>query len=201
MHASVVAKRCRVLIAAILLASLMIGAAAQTTGATSSASPASPSEQLRAAIAAVLPSDSGRGVPRLPSVRIDPTGDATVVFALREGDTAPEIVDRGLADILTIFRAVYHPAAVASVRTTTVIGTYAVTGQYGTREWPVMRAVLSRQAANRLDWNHLSAGTLRAALDTWWVYPPLLAAEPDLATPDATLAATPGAETSRWTVR
>lgn len=186
MRASVTAPWPEALIAALVAVVLVIAAAGQIGDAASPPRSMTDSDRLRAAIARVLPPDSGRGVPRLSSVRIDPTGDATVVFALRAGDSAQQIVNAGTVDILAILRAIYHPVSVASVRTATVIGTYAVAGQYGTREWPVMRAVLSRQSADRLDWIHLTPNRLPAAVDTWWVYPPLLAAAPESATPAAT---------------
>lgn len=182
----IVARWLRILTAALVPALALVGTAGQIAGAPSPTPAASDNDRLLAAVTAVLPGASGRSVPRLSSVRIDPTGDATAVFALRAGDTPQQIIAGGSADMLAIFRAVYHPAPVTSVRTTTVIGTYPVAGQYGTREWPVMRATLSRQTADRLDWDHLTAAKLPAAVDTWWVYPPLLAA-----TPVATLRSAP----------
>ena len=167
--------------------------AGQIAGAPAATPAANDSVRLREAIAAVLPPDSGRGVPRLASVDIDATGDATVVIALRAGKTAQEIVEGGASEFLVIFHAVYHPAPVARVRTTTVIGTYPVTGRYGTREWPVLRAVLTRQTAHRIDWHHLTPRTLPAAVDTWWVYPPLLAATPVASPSPATPTASPRA--------
>lgn len=191
MRGCVVAHRGRILIALLLPVVALLGMAGQIAGAPPATPAASDSGRLREATAAVLAPDSGRGVPRLTSVDIDSTGDATIVIALRAGDTEREIVEGGESDFLAVFRAVYHPAPVASVRTTTVIGTYPVTGQYGTREWPVMRAVLTHQTADRIDWYHLTASQLPAAVDTWWVYPPLLAATPvagpSPATPSASL--------------
>lgn len=190
MRAFVVARWPRILIAAFLPILVLIAMAGEIASAPSPTPATNDSDQLRVAITDALPGESGRSVPRLSSVRIDPTGDATIVFALRAGDTPQEIIAGGSSDMLSIFRAVYHPALVASVRTTTVIGTFPVAGQYGVREWPVLRAALSRQTANRLDWDHLTATRLPEAVDIWWVYPPLLTAipvaSPQAATPTAT---------------
>lgn len=174
----VVPRWLRVLAVALLPLLALAGTAGSLAGAAPPTPAASASDRLRAAVAAALPPGSGRDASRLARVDVDATGDATVVFALRAADTAPEIVGGGAADILAIFRAVYHPAPVASLRTATVIGTYPVIGQYGRRAMPVMRAVLSRMTANTLGWAHLTPRMLPAALDTWWVYPPLLAATP-----------------------
>ena len=126
---------------------------------------------LRRAIEAVLPPNTGRPAPRLPRVSLDPTGDLTVVLAIRNGPNAPVIREDALVDTLTILRAVYHAPVASQVRTTTVLGTYAVASATSTRELPVLRAVLSAKHAATLDWTKAKPDQLPHLVDVWWEHP------------------------------
>jgi hypothetical protein len=128
--------------------------------------------QILQAVGAVLSPDTARDVPRLARATIDTTGDVTVVFALRnEHDDKQAIHTTALADTLAILWAIYHSPDTNHVATTTVVGTYALTGKTGrTRELPVLRAVLSAQRAAQLDWQALSLEQLPQAVDVWWMH-------------------------------
>lgn len=173
-HVPDAARALAAVLAALLIAALLplAGRAAPATPAPAAATPApDAATQLHRAIAAVLPPDSGRDVARLSRVSIDPTGDVTVVFAIRSGPDAVAIRTGALADTLTILRAVYHSPVAAQVRTATVLGTYAVASATSTRELPVIRAVLTAQHASRLDPKTTTPDMLPKLLDLWWSYP------------------------------
>ncbi len=131
---------------------------------------------LYAALAANLAPD-----PRLTQVNVDPTGDATIVFAIRsENDDATAIRAGALADTLTVLRTVYEsPNGVTSV---TVLGTFPFQSTKGksVRESPVLRAVLSADRAEQIDWTQLTPDDVPNAVDVWWVQ----AAFADVITPD-----------------
>ncbi|MFN8594510.1 MAG: alpha/beta hydrolase [Thermomicrobiales bacterium] len=131
--------------------------------------PAEP--RLHAAIAAAIPPDTGRGVIRLPSVRLDDTGDLTVVVALRERDNLADFRTAAAEDVFQILRAVYSTPD-TGVRTVTVVGTYSVTGTYGARETRVLRVVLPATTAKALDWSTASPDRLFTAAETYRFYPP-----------------------------
>ncbi|HEV7661956.1 MAG TPA: hypothetical protein VGQ62_00375 [Chloroflexota bacterium] len=128
---------------------------------------------IRAAIESVIELDPGRQVNRLPRVTLDPSqGDLTIVFAMRRplSDDASQIVASALDDILTLLWATYASDASTQVRTTTVIGTYAVVGRYArAREIPLVRAVLSADRARQLDWAKFATLDPREAFDVWWL--------------------------------
>jgi hypothetical protein len=122
----------------------------------------------RQAIEAVLDLDSGRGVPRLPRVTIDPTsGDLTVIFAMmRPGDDDPvHVAGVARADTWSILRAAYSSDDAWRIQTVTVLGTYRVVGKYERgKEIPLLRATLSSARAASLGWR-----ATEADLDAFWM--------------------------------
>jgi hypothetical protein len=130
---------------------------------------------IRQAITAVLDPATNRNAERLPRVTIDPTGDVTVVFALRDEGSIDAIRARGMADTLTILRAVYHSPQARQVTTATVLGTYSITGASNrARERTVMRAVLSAHKADGINWQDTQAQQLPQLVDVWWLSPVLM---------------------------
>lgn len=125
----------------------------------------------RAAIEAAIAPDTGRGVPRVPRVTLDDTGDLTVVFAMRNMADDPKAIGAGgLDDMFAILHAAYGADAVHTIRTATVLGTYAVWGKFdSTRELPLMRATLSGQRAGALDWCYLRPTDLPTITEDWWM--------------------------------
>jgi hypothetical protein len=138
---------------------------------------ASETKQLRTAIEKVLSTDTHRGGQRLPSVRIDETGDATVVFAMRDASTLKELRENAIGDAITILKATYDPPVTDKINTITVVGTYPVTSERGTREWPVLRITLDADNASSLKFDKLSRENIDREVDTFWMYPPLIEAE------------------------
>lgn len=125
--------------------------------------------QLYAALSASLDPDANRPVPRLAEVSVDASGDATVIFAIRnENDDAPLTREQAFSDTLTLLRTVFTTASVTSV---TVLGTFPFqsTKGKGVRETPVLRAVLSSDRARTLNWDELTAGDVPAVVDVWWL--------------------------------
>lgn len=135
---------------------------------------------IRQALQAVLDMDTGRGVDRLPRISLDTArGDLTVVFAMRRpmSDDPSQIVASATDDIFTILWATYASPDAGLIRTTTVLGTYAVSGRYEKpREIPLIRAVLSADHAANFDWTSTSRLDPSYVLDTWWVEGELTAA-------------------------
>jgi hypothetical protein len=130
------------------------------------------------AVGAVLNPDTKRDVPRMARAAIDTSGDATVVFALRnENDNQEAIVTTALADTLAVFWAIYHSPDTAKVTSATVIGTYAIQGKTGSmRELPVLRAVLTANNAAHLNWNAVMPEQLPEIVDDWWMHAKLAGA-------------------------
>jgi hypothetical protein len=127
---------------------------------------------LYAALSESLDADANRPVPRLPRVAIDPSGDTTIVFAIRnEHDDASAIRDGAVSDTLTLLRTVYDTAPVDSVSSVTVLGTFPFKGTKAklVRENPVLRAVLSAEHAHGLDWQRLTPADLPTTVDVWWL--------------------------------
>ena len=128
---------------------------------------------VRDAIQSVLEMDTWRHADRLPRVTLDPAaGDLTIVFAMRRplADDPVQIVASATDDVFTILWATYTSPAASRIRTTTVLGTYAIVGRYARpREVPLLRAVLSADRARDFDWQHVASLDPRQALDTWWV--------------------------------
>jgi len=135
------------------------------------------SEQLRAAIEEAISPKPVRDRARLPSVRIDKTGDATVVFAMRDAETLDGLREAALEDALAVLEATYHPPVTDEINTITVIGTYLVTGGRGAREWPVLRVTLEADHAESTDWTKLTVDNIESEVDEFWIYPPLVEAE------------------------
>jgi hypothetical protein len=132
---------------------------------------------IRQSIESSIELDPGRQVGlvnRLPRVSLEPAqGDLTIVFAMRRPltDDPRQIVNSAIDDVLTMLWATYASDASLRVRTTTVIGTYAVAGpSQRVREVPLLRAVLSADRARRLDWARFATLDPRDAFDVWWVH-------------------------------
>jgi hypothetical protein len=128
---------------------------------------------VRQSIESALEMDTYRQAERLPRVTLNAdTGDLTIVFAMRRPlvDDPRQIVASATDDVFTILWATYTSAAAPRIRTTTVLGTYAVVGRYERpKEIPLMRAVLTAERATRIDWWSSTSLDPREAFDTWWV--------------------------------
>jgi hypothetical protein len=154
-------------VAALLL--VLLGATPTVAGAQQEAD----EPTVRQAVQSVLDMDSGRGVARLPRITLDTArGDLTIVFAMRRpmSDDPHQIVASATDDVFTILWATYNSGDASRIRTTTVLGTYAVSGRYEQpKEVPLLRAVLTADKAANLDWS--SAATLdpSQAFSGWWV--------------------------------
>jgi hypothetical protein len=157
-------------------------AQSQPTAASQPAMSASPAiadaPNILLAVGAVLNPDTKRDVPRMARATIDTSGDATVVFALRnENDNQEAIVTTALADTLAAFWAIYHSPDTAQVTSATVIGTYNVQGKTGSmRELPVLRAVLTANNAAHLNWNAVMPEQVPDIVDDWWIHEKLAGA-------------------------
>jgi pimeloyl-ACP methyl ester carboxylesterase len=89
-------------------------------------------------------------------------------------------------------RAVYT-APQTPVQTATVIGTYSVTADYGAREQPVLRTVLSKERASDVTWPQATPQDLFTAADVYRLYPPFGNAQGDPIAPSVAALAS-GAE-------
>ncbi|MFL5761256.1 MAG: hypothetical protein ACJ789_16170 [Thermomicrobiales bacterium] len=166
------------LLAVLMFFGLTPGVAAQNTQTDlTSRAYEKETKHLRAAIEKVLSPETNRGGQRLPSVRIDKTGDATVVFAMRDAKTLKELRAKAIADAITILKATYDPPVSDKIMTVTVVGTYPVTSERGTREWPVLRVTLSADSTRTLKFDKLTAKNIDQEVDVFWIYPPLIEAE------------------------
>jgi pimeloyl-ACP methyl ester carboxylesterase len=163
----------------ILSGSAFITTAQQPTTDTKERPFKAESDQLRAAIENVLSPEPVRDRARFPSVRIDKTGDATVVFAMRDADTLEALRSAALEDALGVLEATFHPPVSDKIITVTVIGTYLVTGGRGAREWPVLRVTLNADHAHSTDWSKLTTDNIESSVDEFWIYPPLVEADQD----------------------
>jgi hypothetical protein len=93
----------------------------------------------------------------------------------RQDEQPAHIGQAGLADTLTILRAVYGSEAAGQVRTTTVLGTYAAwTRLLRIREQPLLRVTVSSATAARLDWDALTPSDLRSVSDDFWIQDELI---------------------------
>src|SRR4051794_1447017 len=99
-------------------------------------------EQNRTLIEATIDPDTGRGVIRLPAVWTNESGELSVVVALRERDDLDAFRAAAQEDVFKIMRAVYTEPD-NPITSTTVVGTYSVTGTGNPRELPILRVVLS----------------------------------------------------------
>jgi len=143
---------------------------------------------VRQAIESVLEMDTGRSAARLPRISLDVArGDLTIVFGMRRplSDDPAQIVASATDDVFTILWATYTSPDATRIRSTTVLGTYAIVGRYeNPREVPLLRAVLTADHAANFDWPNVASLDPRRVLDTWWVEGELAAAAPSLqATP------------------
>jgi hypothetical protein len=103
---------------------------------------------------------------------MDPSGDVTVSFAIRDiGDDPPAIRAGALADTLSVLRGVYGSDEAGRVRTLTVLGTFPFKGTKSpsVHESPVLRAVLSAERAAAVDWSQVSPQAVPTLVDTWWL--------------------------------
>ncbi len=186
-------------VVALLLA--VAGAAALLSQEITAPSPQEPQAIVDApliyqAVAAVLSPDTKREAKRLARATIDQTGDATVVFALRnEGDDLKAVRASALLDTLAVLWGVYHSPEADRVATSTVVGTFAIMGERGkARELPVLRAVLSAERAAQVNWAVVTPEGMPELVDAWWLHPvfaPLTAARGE-PTP---IASAPGVDT------
>jgi hypothetical protein len=155
--------RSAILSLALLLAQPMLASAQEQTD-----EPA-----VRQAVQSVLEMDTWRGVDRLPRITLDAAqGDLTIIFAMRRPmtDDPRQIVASATDDIFTILWATYSSGDASRIRTTTVLGTYAVTGRYERpREIPLVRAVLTADRAANFDWANAYRLDPSRVFDTWWV--------------------------------
>jgi len=151
------------------IATLCLGVAlAPATGSAQ----ADASSALYEAVSSTLSLGTHRETGRLPTVRVDAAGDATVVFAIRgEGDDAQATRAGALSDTLTVLRTVYQAPEGSQVATLTVLGTFPFKSTKGraVRENPVLRAVLTAETASQLSWSDLTPDQMPAAVDVWWL--------------------------------
>jgi hypothetical protein len=127
--------------AAVLLALAPLGAQAEEA------------PTLRSALASVIDPNPTRNTQRLPSVDIDPNGDATVIFAIQNADDDADAIRAGaLADTLALLQAAYTSPDAERIASLTVLGTFPFKSTKGksVREAPVLRAVLSAERAAAL---------------------------------------------------
>jgi hypothetical protein len=136
----------------------------------------------------------------VPGTTIDPTGDATVVYALRDNTSSVEgLRSDARADILAVLAATYQSADAPRIRTVTVLGTYASADE--PRPEVVMRATLSADRARSLRWDHLQADQLTSVLDEWWEHPGLTTGDTVPSAATAVSAAADGSVLSAADVR
>src|SRR5207237_7960966 len=128
---------------------------------------------LKAAVEATLDLTARRDAGRVPQVAIDPQGEATVQFAVRNSGTDPQAVAASaLEDLKTILQAVSGSADASRITSTTVIGTYPVVHESGmVPESIVLRAGLSAGPAGQMDWSTLACPDLASGLDSLWISP------------------------------
>jgi hypothetical protein len=128
---------------------------------------------VRQAVQSALEMDTFRDAERLPRISLDPArGDLTIVFGMRRpmSDDPQQIVASATDDVFTILWATYTSGDASRIRTTTVLGTYAVVGRYEhPKEVPLLRAVLSADRAANFDWASAYRLDPGRVLDTWWV--------------------------------
>jgi hypothetical protein len=127
---------------------------------------------LYAALIATLDQATHRQTPRVEQATIDPSGDTTVVFAIRDlGDEPAAIRNGAIGDTLDVLRAVYASPDAGRIRVLTILGTFPFQGtkSKSPRETPVLRAVVSAERASSIDFSSLTAEDLGTALDGWWM--------------------------------
>jgi hypothetical protein len=128
---------------------------------------------VRQAVQSALEMDTFRDAERLPRITLDAArGDLTIVFGMRRpmSDDPRQIVASATDDVFTILWATYTSGDASRIRTTTVLGTYAVVGRYEhPKEVPLLRAVLTADRAANFDWASAYRLDPGRVLDTWWV--------------------------------
>lgn len=128
---------------------------------------------VRQSVQSVLEMDTFRNADRLPRISLDAArGDLTIVFGMRRpmSDDPQQIVASATDDVFTILWAAYTSGDAWRIRTTTVLGTYAVVGRYEhPKEIPLVRAVLTADRAANFDWASAYRLDPGRVLDTWWV--------------------------------
>ncbi|MBV9175217.1 MAG: hypothetical protein JOZ81_34610 [Chloroflexi bacterium] len=161
------------IVVALACALVPIGASAQSDVAA----------QVSTAVANALGTDTAR-------VSLDPTGDLTVSFTIRNLDNDPQATrDGALSDTLAVLRAIYGSPG-ADVRTATVLGTFPFQGTKspGVRPTPVLRAVLSADRARNVDWQSSAPAELPTLVDTWWLQSAFADVGSQTANPDSPMA-------------
>lgn len=131
--------------------------------------------ELKAAVESTLDLNIQRDAVRVPRVTIDPTGEATVQFAVRNaGEDGPAVTDAALEDARTILEAVNQSSEAARITSTTVLGTYPVVNRAGAvPETIVLRAVVSADRAQQTNWEAVASKDLASAVDELWLHPVL----------------------------
>lgn len=150
------------------------GEIVQLTASQPGATPDDAAE-LHAAVESTLELDAQRQVPRVPTASIDPSGEATVQFAVRNNGTDPQAVSAAaLDDLRTILRTVSQSPDAARITNLTVLGTYPVANEAGmVPESIVLRGAVSAERASQIDWNAVDSQDLGAVLDSLWLHPAL----------------------------
>jgi quinohemoprotein ethanol dehydrogenase len=130
---------------------------------------------LHAAVESTMDLDGGRSAVRVPSVTIDPAGEASVRFAIRNEGTDPRAVaTSALADLKTILETVSQSSDAARITSTTVFGTCPVANEAGqVPESIVLRGVLSAERAAQIDWSSVAPEDLGSVLASLWLHPAL----------------------------
>lgn len=141
---------------------------------------------LKSRIEAALPAATGRGGSRFTLIALDVNGALTVIYKVEAEPTLTTLRDAAIADQLILLRAIFGRPPIASVRTATIVGTYAISKGASTRELPIVMATVTANRAQHIDWANVQPGQLPALVQVWWLHPalPSIAATP-IATPVA----------------
>lgn len=133
-------------------------------------------QELYQVAASALDLDATPGAPRVARTTIDPNGEATVVFAVRNpSDDLEAMRVAAEQDALSIMRSVYESPMGGAVDTATVLGTFPVEGKRGSaRETIVLRATLTSERAAEVNWAQVDATSLASSANVWWLHPGLL---------------------------
>jgi quinohemoprotein ethanol dehydrogenase len=130
---------------------------------------------LKIAVESTLDLNLQRDAVRVPRVTVNPAGEATVQFAVRNvGDDGPAVTAAAFEDARTILRTLSQSTETSRIHSMTVLGTYPVVNKAGAvPETIVLRAELSAERARLLNWDALGANDLASALDVLWLHPVL----------------------------
>jgi hypothetical protein len=146
--------------AGIVLVALLLGAALPMVASAQT-------EEAATHLEAVLAADV-----ELTTVMVDPSGDATVIFAIRNVDDDPAAIRAGAtADTLSVLRTAYTESPPTALSSVTVLGTFPFKSTKGksVRASPVLRAVLSADRAEALDWTQVTPEDVPNLVDVWWL--------------------------------